>query len=747
MKRLIIIVCVALIPQLITAAQIATTPAANYPFFTGNEEVIGPVVHPPYPAYDSLDLIGSAEVIGTTWYESQSYGAAGRRIVRTEDGYTHFAWTNGLNYGSTSCHIYYNYVNPDSTQGWPGTGYPLVSESSAYPTLDVASSDEMFAAFNYDSPMSGIYRTAVYFPHLPSPWWYPSEPPLVDGNAVLIPKIQLDRDEIVHLIGTESSIGGVPGDPFRDYYITGIYNPVNYTINWDPSWTPLDWTMTCASDIATSPVSDRIAFAWTYPKEIGFPYYGGASQWDNDIYVLIDEDGINPNFEDAFNLTDFLYPAYNAFPDTLHANADTLRAYTDISLFFDQNDFLHVVFTTQSYFAIQGTRYWHASIVWHWSERTEEFTMVHNAFDDWWWNYIDCGAWNVKAQRAQMGQDPSTGYLYCTYQVYDCDTMAISAGGWPSGEVYVSVSTDGGTNWAMGTNVTETVTSNNAAPGQCLSEISPAMADLVDGECHILYCLDKDAGFVVQTEGTWTLNDMIYHRVPVDLIPITPLVEQNVPFHVYMAYYQNFYVELTPMGPTSFPAAGGVLDYNLEGGNNGWFNYVDIWAEVMIPPSGETITVMGPIEDFFANPHWSANRDRQLTVPGNAPEGNYILYAYIGDYDPDLPTIYAVDQIFFDKSGTLDAAGSSTFEDVGESFIDLLSKNPQDKPKSPVLYPNSPNPFNLSTTFSFDLPKATQVELKVYNLQGQLVAMLVDGMRNAGTHDVTFDASHLASGI
>jgi hypothetical protein len=373
---------------------------------------------------------------------------------------------------------------------------------------------------------------------------------------------------------------------------------------------------------------------------------------------------------------------------------------------------------------------------------------VHNAFDDWWWNYIDCGAWNVKAQRAQMGQDPTTGYLYCTYQVYDCDTMAISAGGWPSGEVYVSVSTDGGFNWAVGTNVTETITTNNAAPRQCLSEICPTMADLVDGEIHILYCMDKDAGCVIQTEGTWTLNDMIYHRVPVELIPTTPLVEQNVPFHVDLAAIYDFYVELTPMGPTSFPASGGVLDYHLEGGNCGFlFTPVDIWSEVMIPPDGETITTLGPIEDFPMNPGWSANRDRQLTVPANAPEGNYILYAFIGDYDPDQPTIYAVDQIFFDKSGTLDVGGGMVFKDVGESFFDLLTINPQDKPISPVLYPNSPNPFNQSTTFFFDLPQAARVELRIYNLQGQLVAMLADGNRKAGIHEVTFNARHCASGI
>ena len=87
-------------------------------------------------------------------------------------------------------------------------------------------------------------------------------------------------------------------------------------------------------------------------------------------------------------------------------------------------------------------------------------------------------------------------------------------------------------NWAEGTNVTGTITPLNAVTGECLSETYPSMAKLVDGECHIMYVLDYDAGNVLQTEGTWTENDVIYHKVLVGLISTTPIVAQNVPFHV-----------------------------------------------------------------------------------------------------------------------------------------------------------------------------------------------------------------------
>ncbi len=262
-------------------------------------------------------------------------------------------------------------------------------------------------------------------------------------------------------------------------------------------------------------------------------YIETFTQWDNDIHVMIDDDGQDFNFDLDFNLTQFIPPDESWLPDTLHANMDTIRAYTDMSVFIDQDDWVHIAFTTPNYNALAGSRYWHPSIVWHWSEQFPgEFQIVHNAFDDWWWNYQDCGVWNLKAQRPSLGQDPETGYLYCSYQVYDVDTLAISAAGWPSSDVFVSMSQDGGYSWSEGINVTNTVTPTNAAPGQCWSELYPTMCEDVDGTCHILYVMDRDAGAVIQDEGGWTLNEVKYHSVPVDLIPNEPLVPQDVPFHV-----------------------------------------------------------------------------------------------------------------------------------------------------------------------------------------------------------------------
>lgn len=60
---------------------------------------------------------------------------------------------------------------------------------------------------------------------------------------------------------------------------------------------------------------------------------------------------------------------------------------------------------------------------------------------------------------------------------------------------------------------------------------------------------------------------------------------------------------------------------------------------------------------------------------------------------------------------------------------------------------NYPNPFNPSTTIKFALPYAENVKLTVFDILGKEVSVLVNEFRQAGMHEVNFDASLLASGV
>jgi hypothetical protein len=60
---------------------------------------------------------------------------------------------------------------------------------------------------------------------------------------------------------------------------------------------------------------------------------------------------------------------------------------------------------------------------------------------------------------------------------------------------------------------------------------------------------------------------------------------------------------------------------------------------------------------------------------------------------------------------------------------------------------NYPNPFNPSTNIKYSIPQDENVTLKVFDILGKEVTTLVNGYQQAGTFDVVFNGSNLASGV
>jgi len=60
---------------------------------------------------------------------------------------------------------------------------------------------------------------------------------------------------------------------------------------------------------------------------------------------------------------------------------------------------------------------------------------------------------------------------------------------------------------------------------------------------------------------------------------------------------------------------------------------------------------------------------------------------------------------------------------------------------------NYPNPFNPNTLINYTLAEKSDVTLKVYDVLGKEVATLVNTVKDAGSHEVKFDASSLSSGL
>jgi hypothetical protein len=82
-----------------------------------------------------------------------------------------------------------------------------------------------------------------------------------------------------------------------------------------------------------------------------------------------------------------------------------------------------------------------------------------------------------------------------------------------------------------------------------------------------------------------------------------------------------------------------------------------------------------------------------------------------------------------------------------ESIASTDVEEEQSVPRECDLRQNYPNPFNPSTTISYALPTQGFVSLKVFNVLGQEVAILVNGIESPGSKSVTLDGSGLPSGV
>lgn len=82
-----------------------------------------------------------------------------------------------------------------------------------------------------------------------------------------------------------------------------------------------------------------------------------------------------------------------------------------------------------------------------------------------------------------------------------------------------------------------------------------------------------------------------------------------------------------------------------------------------------------------------------------------------------------------------------------EPNLILSTSLPIQAPSDIALHPAYPNPFNPNTTITFDLAREMNVTLTAYDILGNQVATLVNSSMSTGTHEVTFNATNLPSGI
>lgn len=206
-------------------------------------------------------------------------------------------------------------------------------------------------------------------------------------------------------------------------------------------------------------------------------------------------------------------------------------------------------------------------------------------------------------------------------------------------------------------------------------------------------------------------------------------------------------ITMTPaITPIIIPGQGGSFDFNIAMTNNEPTSLAfSTWIMVQLPDQSWFGPVLGPVNLALAAGS-SLDRDRTQNVPGGAPEGIYTYEGRVGSY-PNL--IWCSDSFTFEKLAAGDGLSVENWENTGDSFNPWLTTS-TDQTAIPQIYAldqNYPNPFNAATTIRYGLPEAAYVRLEIYDIIGRLIETILRGWRDAGYHEVTFDASGLASGL
>jgi hypothetical protein len=137
-------------------------------------------------------------------------------------------------------------------------------------------------------------------------------------------------------------------------------------------------------------------------------------------------------------------------------------------------------------------------------------------------------------------------------------------------------------------------------------------------------------------------------------------------------------------------------------------------------------------------------------------------FSIVGGFNPvliaDTPAAFSIQ--FDDNGATVDSTyhATLTFSSADEplpgaqpqpDLVVTLSAQPASSstgvppalPTALRFYPPRPNPTSSAATFAFDLPRAANARLEIFDLAGRRVALLADGERNAGHYELRWDGS------
>jgi hypothetical protein len=196
--------------------------------------------------------------------------------------------------------------------------------------------------------------------------------------------------------------------------------------------------------------------------------------------------------------------------------------------------------------------------------------------------------------------------------------------------------------------------------------------------------------------------------------------------YLHLAYRQDApnnatgtYYNVYALGDTIF---SDLSSFAFDNGTHGTYNvrYPDVFT-----PQNEAQTFL----KYTGCNTGAAGIVYQGLFPGGSSEGKIMVLGF------PFETVYP------------EAARTAILGEFFEFAEQGLAVEDMAIPKEHRLLPNYPNPFNPSTTISYQLSETGNVDLTVYDLSGKKIETLISSIQSAGTYDYTWQAGNYSSGL
>jgi hypothetical protein len=497
--------------------------------------------------------------IGDTWYDFQKNGSMGCMISVTNGGYRHFSWTYtdhayppGPRYVDANCKdpsgTYIGQMHADSgvfnagysnqTHLHDGTSVIVHHRTAGSPvwssvlTVDDSLCNGSFSR-HWDLPDYIEFNTSG------EDGMWPKADVLYCVDTTVYPTAL----DYIHVVFTEGNTDPEPvmigyercyisptdsDTLYCESHISSgrIKYPVNVNQAGAGSFTPvgrIDSSQSVTPVVAVSPVSSKVAIGYLWPC------CDGSGDYLEDLcYYESMNNGnewLNSGFPARNNITDF-------------GCTGNERCWHDLAITYDYQDSLHLVYITVG-FDPEQPGYYQPGVarLYHWSKKDHYSSIIHSKLQ----GGTDPGAHNcILAKPSVSAQDPiyhpggDSVYLYTILTEFDSSDNSWSD--FSNGDIMGCGSFDGGKTWGSIYNLSNTQTPG-CNPGSCVSEHWSSLAqNMYDGDLHIQYICDRDAGGAIQDGTQWMSNPVMYlHLTPPPVMDPPPpnykIVEPSHWFH------------------------------------------------------------------------------------------------------------------------------------------------------------------------------------------------------------------------